>query len=131
MARTDTVTLRRPTGRVELALVEASDWRAWPPGPPGPPKQPILCPVPHEDHALRTARCRNAPASGAGCATTFRGDAAFTARSPGRQAGRRTLLEMGAPLAEGRRRVPAEEPAGSDKRLAGPAEAVREFRCPS
>jgi len=37
-----TVTLWRPTGPEELALVEASGWRAW---PPRLPDQPIFYPV--------------------------------------------------------------------------------------
>jgi len=35
----ETVTLWRPTGPEELALVEASGWREWPPRLPG---QPIV-----------------------------------------------------------------------------------------
>ena len=44
----DTVTLWRPTGPEELALVEASGWREWPPRLPG---QPIFYPVLNEDYA--------------------------------------------------------------------------------
>jgi hypothetical protein len=40
--RKDTTTLWRPTGPEELALVEASGWRAW---PPRLPEQPIFYPV--------------------------------------------------------------------------------------
>ena len=42
----DTVTLWRPTGPTELALVEGSGWRAW---PPRLPDQPIFYPVLNED----------------------------------------------------------------------------------
>jgi hypothetical protein len=42
----DTVTLWRPTGPEELALVEASGWREWPPRLPG---QPIFYPVLNEE----------------------------------------------------------------------------------
>jgi hypothetical protein len=38
----ETVTLWRPTGPEELALVKASGWREWPPRLPG---QPIFYPV--------------------------------------------------------------------------------------
>jgi hypothetical protein len=41
-----TITLWRPTGPEELVLVEASDWRAW---PPRLPEQPIFYPVLNED----------------------------------------------------------------------------------
>ena len=46
----ETVTLWRPTGPKELALVEASGWRAW---PARLPDQPIFYPVLNEDYAVR------------------------------------------------------------------------------
>jgi hypothetical protein len=52
-----TVTLYRPTGPRELALVEASGWRAW---PPRLPEQPIFYPVLVEDYARKIARDWNA-----------------------------------------------------------------------
>jgi hypothetical protein len=45
-AETETVTLWRPTGLEELALVEASGWRKWPPRLAG---QPIFYPVLNEE----------------------------------------------------------------------------------
>lgn len=53
-----TVTLWRPTGPEELALVEASGWREW---PPRLPEQPILYPVINEEYATRIARDWNVP----------------------------------------------------------------------
>ena len=47
-----TVTLWRPTGPEELALVEASGWRAW---PPRLPDQPIFYPVLSQDYATSIA----------------------------------------------------------------------------
>ena len=47
-ADTETVTLWRPTGPEELALVEASGWRSW---PPRLPDQPIFYPVLNEEYA--------------------------------------------------------------------------------
>lgn len=44
----ETVTLWRPTGPQELALVEASGWREW---PPRLPEQPIFYPVLNEEYA--------------------------------------------------------------------------------
>ena len=61
MARMETVTLWRPTGPEELALVEASGWREW---PPRLPDQPIFYPVLNEDYAVRIARDWNVRASG-------------------------------------------------------------------
>ena len=64
----DTVTLWRPTGPGELALVEASGWREWPPRLPG---QPIFYPVLNEEYAAKIARDWNVPRSGAGYVTRF------------------------------------------------------------
>jgi hypothetical protein len=47
MTRVETMTLWRPTGPEELALVEASGWRAW---PPRLPEQPIFYPVLNEGY---------------------------------------------------------------------------------
>lgn len=49
----ETVTLWRPTGPEELALVEASGWRAW---PPRLPEQPLFYPVLNQDYAAKIAR---------------------------------------------------------------------------
>ena len=88
MFQTDTVTLWRPTGPEELALVEASGWRAW---PPRRPEQPIFYPVFNEDYAIRIARDWNVPASGVGYVTKFQVDAGFWPATPfGRQVGKRS-----------------------------------------
>jgi hypothetical protein len=58
-----TVTLYRPTGPRELALVEASGWRSW---PPRLHEQPIFYPVLVEDYARRIARDWNATSSDTG-----------------------------------------------------------------
>lgn len=54
---------RRPAGPEELALVEASGWREWPPRLPG---QPMFYPVLNEEYAARIARDWNVPASAPG-----------------------------------------------------------------
>lgn len=46
-----TTTLYRPVGPKELALIEASGWKAF---PPRLPDQPIFYPVMNEDYAERT-----------------------------------------------------------------------------
>jgi hypothetical protein len=53
----DTVTLWRPVGPKELALIEASGWRAF---PPRLPEQPIFYPVLNEEYANQIARDWNA-----------------------------------------------------------------------
>lgn len=65
---TETVVLWRPTGPEELAPVEASGWREW---PPRRPQQPIFYPVLAEEYATKIARDWNVPASGSGYVTRF------------------------------------------------------------
>src|ERR1700756_1616994 len=65
---TETVTLWRPTGPEELALVEASGWRGW---PPRLPHQPIFYPVLNEEYATMIARDWNVKHSGSGYVTRF------------------------------------------------------------
>jgi hypothetical protein len=62
------VTLWRPAGPEELALVEASGWREW---PPRLPEQPIFYPVLNEEYAAMIARDWNVKHSGSGYVTRF------------------------------------------------------------
>lgn len=48
-----TLTLYRPVGSRELALIEASGWKAF---PPRLPEQPIFYPVTNENYARQIAR---------------------------------------------------------------------------
>lgn len=114
--RTATRTLWRPCGPEELALVEASGWRAW---PPRLREQPIFYPVLNEDYAVRIARDWNVPASGVGYVTRFEVDAGFLERYPVRQVGGETILELW---------VPAEELEEFNAHIVGLIEVVREFR---
>lgn len=52
-----TITLFRPVGKNELALIEASDYKAF---PPRLPEQPIFYPVLNEEYATQIARDWNA-----------------------------------------------------------------------
>jgi hypothetical protein len=70
----DTVTLYRPTGPAELALVAASGYRRW---PPRLPEQPIFYPVTNEQYAIEIARDWNVRATGEGFVTRFRVRKAF------------------------------------------------------
>lgn len=65
---TETLTLWRPVGPEELALIRASGMRAF---PPRLPEQPIFYPVTTEDYAIKIARDWNVKASGAGFVTRF------------------------------------------------------------
>lgn len=71
------VTLYRPVGQQELDLIQASDFRRF---PPRLPSQPIFYPVLTEDYAIRIARDWNTkdPASGGkGYVTRFQVRAEF------------------------------------------------------
>ena len=82
------MTLWRPTGPKELALVEASGWREWPPRLPG---QPIFDPVLNEEYAAKIARDWNVPRSGAGYVTRFQVLRSFLDQYEVHQAGGKTL----------------------------------------
>lgn len=86
----DTVTLWRPIGPEELALVEGSGWREWPPRLPA---QPIFYPVLNEEYAARIARDWNIPHSGAGYVTRFQVLRSFLNQYEVHQVGGKTILE--------------------------------------
>ena len=74
MTEEDTVVMYRPTGPEEIALVEASGFKEW---PPRLPDQPIFYPVTSAEYAAQIAREWNVPASGYGCVTRFRVRSSF------------------------------------------------------
>ncbi|MEO7059949.1 MAG: hypothetical protein ABI083_09535 [Lapillicoccus sp.] len=112
----EAITLWRPTGLEELALVEASGWREWPPRLPG---QPIFYPVLNEDYATRIARDWNVKASGVGYVTRFEVARAFLDRYDVRQAGGHTILEYW---------IPAEDLGELNRHIVGTIELVAEYR---
>lgn len=62
------ITLYRPVGPEELALIAQSGWKKF---PPRLPEQPIFYPVMNEEYAIQIARDWNVPASGSGFVTKF------------------------------------------------------------
>jgi len=66
-----TMTLYRPVGPNELALIEKLNWSGF---PPRLPQQPIFYPVMNEEYAAQIAREWNVPASGSGYVTRFEVD---------------------------------------------------------
>jgi hypothetical protein len=64
----ETVVLWRPVGPEELALIEQTGMKAF---PPRLPEQPIFYPVTTEEYAIKIARDWNVPASGSGYVTRF------------------------------------------------------------
>ncbi|HEX8669973.1 MAG TPA: hypothetical protein VF727_16535 [Allosphingosinicella sp.] len=111
-----TVTLWRPVGPEELALIEAAGMRAF---PPRLPEQPIFYPVLSEDYAVKIARDWNVPASGAGFVTRFEVREEFLARYRPQEAGGRAHREYW---------IPAEHMAEFNAALVGPIEVIHEFR---
>ena len=110
-----TLTLWRPTGPDELALVEASGWRR---RPPRLPDQPIFYPVLNEDYATRIAREWNVPASGVSYVTRFEVERRHAERFEVHQVGGATILEL---------RVPAEDLEEFNDHIVGTIEVVAEF----
>lgn len=115
---TDSMTLFRPVGARELALIAASGFRAFPPRLAG---QPIFYPVLTEAYAIEIARDWNTKdeASGyAGFVTRFVVDAAFAGRYAIRTVGASRHQELW---------VPAEELPDFNRHIIGPIEVVAEF----
>ena len=111
-----TLTLWRPCGPAELALVREAGWTAW---PPRLPDQPIFYPVLNEEYATKIARDWNAPRDGVGHVTRFEIDRTFAERYPIQQAGGRTVLELW---------VPAGDLADLNREIIGPIQVVAEYR---
>ncbi|MEU6249728.1 ADP-ribosylation/crystallin J1 [Glycomyces sp. NPDC047010] len=98
---TETMTLWRPCGPAELALVRESGFTAW---PPRLPDQPIFYPILNEEHAVKIAR------DGVGYVTRFDVDKEYAERYPVQHVGGSTILELW---------VPAEELAEFDGHIVG------------
>jgi hypothetical protein len=110
-----TVTLWRPVGPKELALIEASGMRAF---PPRLPDQPIFYPVTTEDYAVKIARDWNVPASGAGYVTRFEVKQEFLAAYEVQNAGGRDHQEYW---------IPADQLAQLNAAIVGKIEIVASF----
>jgi len=116
VATVGVVTLWRPTGPVELALVEASGWRRW---PPRLPEQPIFYPVLNEEYATMIARDWNVPQSGVGHVTRFDVRRDFLDRYQVQQVGGRTILEYW---------IPAEDLAAFNDAIVGLIQVTATYR---
>ncbi|MBI1848961.1 MAG: hypothetical protein HYR85_01315 [Planctomycetes bacterium] len=110
-----TATLYRPVGPQELALIEASGWRAFPPRLPG---QPIFYPVTNEAYATQIARDWNVKESGSGFVTRFEVDADFVARYPRHTVGASIHEELW---------VPAEDLGEFNAHIVGRIEVIATF----
>lgn len=93
----DTITLYRPVGPEELALIRESGFRRF---PQRLPHQPIFYPVISEAYATKIARDWNVKASGAGFVTRFAVLRSFLDRYQVQTAGGSKHLEYWIPAAD-------------------------------
>ncbi|MGO1002487.1 ADP-ribosylation/crystallin J1 [Lysobacter sp. CA196] len=115
MSKSDTITLYRPVGPEELALLRKSGFKRW---PPRLPEQPIFYPVSNERYAAEIAERWNVKDSGYGAVTRFRVRADFMARYPLQKVGGEHHTEWW---------VPAEELEQLNDHIVGTIEVIREF----
>jgi hypothetical protein len=110
--------LYRPTGANELALIRASDYRAY---PPRLPEQPIFYPVLNLEYAAQIARDWNStkPPDFQGYVTRFSMRTAWLARYEVQTVGARTHQEYW---------IPAEELDDFNAQIVGLIEVVATFR---
>jgi hypothetical protein len=111
----DTVTLWRPVGPTELALIQQLEMRAF---PPRLPEQPIFYPVLSESYATKIARDWNVPASGSGYVTRFRVRRDFLDRHQIHLAGGQEYQEYW---------IPAEDLPAFNNALVGQIEVIAAF----
>lgn len=115
MSEDATVTLYRPVGPKELALIEAAGYSAFPPRLAW---QPIFYPVLNEAYAVQIARDWNVKQSGAGYVTRFRVRADFLARYEVQTVGARMHQEYW---------IPAEDLDELNGNIVGSIEVIAEF----
>ncbi|MBE3560600.1 MAG: hypothetical protein IMW89_15480 [Ktedonobacteraceae bacterium] len=113
--RDETVILFRPVGSDELALIEKSGWRAFPPRLFW---QPIFYPVLNEEYATRIARDWNARDGNTGYVTRFRVRSAFLRRYEIHQVGSAFYQEYW---------IPAEDLEEFNRQIVGRIEVVAAF----
>ena len=119
MSDEETVTLYRPVGPKELALIRATGLRAF---PPRLPEQPIFYPVLNEPYATQIAcdwNSKSAQNGNAGFVTRFAVRAAFLAAYSVETVGSRAHQEYW---------IPAEEMTAFNEAIVGEIEVVAEFR---
>ncbi len=112
---TETVTLWRPVGPKELALIEAAGMKAF---PPRLPEQPIFYPVTTEAYAVKIARDWNVPESGSGFVTRFEVEKAFLDAYDIQDAGGRSHQEYW---------IPAEDLNAFNDAIVGQIEVTSRF----
>lgn len=113
-----TITLFRPVGKEELALIEESGFTAF---PPRLPEQPIFYPVLNEEYATQIARDWNAKYNDdkVGYVTRFEVDRNFLANYETHLVGGRTHEEYW---------IPAEDLEKFNESIVGKIEVISEHR---
>lgn len=114
----DTVTLYRPVGPEELALLEAADFNAW---PPRLPDQPIFYPVTNAAYAETIARDWNIPASGSAAITRFQMKRSFLRAFERKIVGARQHEEYW---------IPADQLDALNQNIEGPIEVITTIGAP-
>lgn len=114
-----TVTLYRPVGPQELALIVQSDYREF---PPRLPEQPIFYPVLSEEYAVQIARDWNVKASGSGYVTQFQVRREFLDRYEVQTVGSAVHQEYW---------IPAEDLPEFNRNIVGAIEVIAEFHSTS
>ena len=112
----ETVTLFRPTGPNELALVKESGYTRW---PPRLPEQPIFYPVTNEKYAAEISRRWNKKESGVGYVTRFYVKKSFMDQYPIQTVGAAYHTEWW---------IPADDLAAMNDNIVGLIEVIDEFR---
>lgn len=117
-----TVTLYRPVGQLELDLIAASEWRAFPPRLDW---QPIFYPVLTEEYATFIARewnTKDAANGGVGYVTRFAVDAEYLSGFDTHEVGGRDFTEYW---------IPAEDLDEFNAHIVGVIETIAEYSSPS
>ena len=110
-----TVTLFRPVGPRELALIAESGYHSF---PPRLPEQPIFYPVLNEEYARQIASKWNVPQSGAGYVTRFQVRADFL--------GKYSVQKVGSAIHQ-EYWIPAEELDEFNRNIVGTIEVIAEY----
>ena len=110
-----TLTLYRPTGCKELALIRDTGWRMF---PPRLPEQPIFYPVLEEEYAIQIARDWNTRDGGTGYVLRFQVAGEYLEQFPVQTAGSRIHREYW---------IPAEELDEFNHHIVGEIEIIGEF----
>lgn len=111
-----TIILFRPTGPKELALVEQSGFKRW---PPRLPDQPIFYPVCNEQYAREIAQQWNVRQSGAGFVTRFEVNKSFMDAFAVQQVGANYHTEWW---------IPAEKLPELNDNIVGVIQVIAEYR---